>query len=352
MLVIFTILGICCVVFTLSSLLVRREWWVRMFDLPRVQLIVLSMVAVGGLLFHAPLAEGHLMLLLALTAAIVFQAWQVWPYTPLSRVQAVRGTSRNKDQRISVFTANVLMTNRNVAGLLLMIEEKNPDVVLAMETDQWWENELSVLKTARPYVVEKPLTNLYGMHLYSRYPLHEVEVRYLVEDDVPSIHAWLELPSGARVRFYGLHPRPPAPGENDTSLERDAELLLVAKEIAERPVPTIVAGDLNDVAWSHTSRMFQRISGLLDPRRGRGFYHTFHARYPFLRYPLDHIFHSEELKLITLVRLGYFGSDHFPMYIDLEYSPGTDNGDPPPEPDPIEQQQADKVITEAKKDQD
>ena len=74
-----------------------------------------------------------------------------------------------------------------------------------------------------------------------------------------------------------------------------------------------------------TNNLFQDISGLLDPRIGRGFYHTFHAKYPFIRFPLDHFFHSNHFRLVDLRRLAYFGSDHFPVYIELSYEPDAEN---------------------------
>src|SRR5687768_2298680 len=67
--------------------------------------------------------------------------------------------------------------------------------------------------------------------------------------------------------------------------------------------------------------LFQDASGLLDRRVGRGSYNTFHAKLPFLRFPLDHCFHSSHFRLVDFRRLAYYGSDHFPVFIKLSYEP-------------------------------
>jgi hypothetical protein len=110
------------------------------------------------------------------------------------------------------------------------------------------------------------------MVLYSKLPLIDPEIRFLLKKDIPSIRTQIALPSGQYIWFYGIHSRPPSPTEAETTTRRDAELLIVGREAQQIKQPVIVAGDLNDVAWSYTTTLFQKMSGLLDPRIGRGFY--------------------------------------------------------------------------------
>ena len=159
------------------------------------------------------------------------------------------------------------------------------------------------------------------MHVYSKLTLSDSKIDFLVEPDVPSMHSLVQLPSGQQVRMHFLHPAPPSPTENDASSERDAELLIVAKSVFNANIPVIVTGDLNDVAWSETTRLFRKISGLLDPRAGRGMFNTFHAGYWFIRWPLDHLFLSEHFTLSKMRRLPRFGSDHFALLAELSLEP-------------------------------
>src|SRR5690606_13581435 len=143
-----------------------------------------------------------------------------------------------------------------------------------------WQSALAPLDESHPHGLRCPLDNTYGMHLWSRWPLENGGFRYLIEDDIPSIKTDVRLPWGGTLRLYGLHPEPPSPTQSETSESRDAELLLVGRECARVEGPIVVAGDLNDVAWSRVTRGFVQISGLKDPRLGRGLYNSFHARWP------------------------------------------------------------------------
>jgi endonuclease/exonuclease/phosphatase (EEP) superfamily protein YafD len=299
--------------------LVRSDYWaVRIFDFPRLQITaVFAAVFVAYLWVREdPSLSDHLFLAV-LSACLAYQLWRIWPYTPLHSKQVQRVSSPDAPRSLSLLISNVLMNNRESGKLRELIRKYDPDVVLTVETDAWWEQELRELEGTHPYVLKKPQPNTYGMLFYSRLPLIDEQIRFLVEDDIPSIHASVRLKSGDEVRLRCLHPRPPAPGESTRSTERDAELLLVAKELKDEDLPSVVVGDLNDVAWSHTNGLFQKISGLLDPRIGRGLFSTFNANWPFIRFPVDHAFVSRHFQVEDFEVLPHMGSDHFPVFARL-----------------------------------
>ncbi|MGB6037179.1 MAG: endonuclease/exonuclease/phosphatase family protein [Cryomorphaceae bacterium] len=281
-------------------------------------------VALAGIMaIFLDLRSTAALVLLGLTVlCLLYQLWWILPNTPLWPVEVKRSSDQGIERKLSILTSNVLTTNRNVEALIDLVREYQPDILVTLESDQWWQDQLAVLEDEMPHTIHCPLDNLYGMHLYSRLPLHDGEISFLVEDDVPSIHVSVELRSGDRVRAHFVHPAPPSPTENTESAERDAELVIVARSVADSDQPIIVAGDLNDVAWSSTTRLFRKISGLLDPRIGRGMFNTFHAGYPLMRWPLDHLFHSHHFTLRSIERLPSIGSDHFPLFTSLSFTPG------------------------------
>ena len=319
------VLGVIAVITTALPLIKSDRWWIRIWDFPRLQICVLLAISLAGLIAWS-LAYGwalpEYVLFSLVAASLAYQSYMMFPYTPLAGLQVERSRRSATASNISLLFANVLMQNRNAAELLEIIRRVDPDVILTVETDQWWRDQLAELEETHANTVLQSQENEYGMLLYSRLPLTNATVRFLIDDEVPSIHATANLPDGQTVELRCLHPRPPFPTEDETATDRDAEVLLVGREIKESiPGPAIVFGDLNDVAWSRTNYLFQNISGLLDPRVGRGFYNTFHASYPFIRFPLDHFFHSNHFRLVDFRRLPAFGSDHFPVYIKLSLEP-------------------------------
>lgn len=313
-------IGVLLVLASVAPLIRSNRWWIRVLDFPRLQIAFsLAGLLVAAFFVFDPRHLSDTIFLLALAAALAYLAWRILPYTPLATPEVARSGDGEPASRIRLLIANVLMGNRRAEDFLALLRRADPDLILAVETDHWWSEQLRVLEKDYPFGLAHPLDNTYGLLLFSRLELQSPEIRFLVEDNVPSVRTGVRLRSGQWIDFIGLHPRPPRPSQ-DTE-QRDAEILIVGREMRRSGRPTIVAGDLNDVAWSHTTRLFRRISGALDPRIGRGRFSTFHARYPFLRWPLDHVFHTDSFTLAEMRRLPYYGSDHFPVLVELRLEP-------------------------------
>ena len=319
------------------------ERFIRVWDFPRAQIAVLLVLVLIGsvVVFGFARIAWNLLLLLALC----YQLYRIFPYTPLHPLEMRPAAGCAPDAQIRVLVANVLQSNRNSAPLRRLIDETDPDLILLLETNSWWHRQLRALGETHPNVVAHPQEDGYGILLFSRLPVIEPQVRFLLDDYVPSIATGIRLRSGAVIQFHGLHPKPPP--RHDTDL-RDAELMIVGRGVRAQERPAIVAGDLNDVAWSDTTRRFQQISGLLDPRVGRGLYSTFNADWPLLRWPLDHVFSENSFTLVEMRRLDHIGSDHFPFFIALCHRPQAADRQPDPAPEPEDRRRAKETIREGR----
>lgn len=344
------IIGLALLTATLLPFIDTNEWWIRIFDFPRLQIaLLLGGVTIVALLLLDRGKWGVRLFLSALLLALGYQAYRIFPYTPLAPVQALAARDCDDESSVRLLIANVLASNRQSQPLLDSVRETDPDILLAVETDIWWDRQLSVLEAEYPFILRQPQDDTYGMHLFSKLELVVPEVNFLLEHYVPSIETGIRLRSGALIDFHGVHPKPPQVAQ-DTD-QRDAELLIVGKDVSEEREPAIVAGDMNDVAWSQTTTLFQEISGLLDPRIGRGPFSTYNANWPFFRWPLDHVFFEESFLVMELERMDYIGSDHFPIFIALCHKPGAAAArQDEPDAGPEDREQAEEAIEEGRQE--
>ncbi len=345
-------LAVVLILGTLLPFLKSGAWFIRGWDFPRLQLAALCLIAVLGLLacimrFGWRPDIWVLMILLGLGAA-----WQISHIAPYTKMWPKHiGDTDSGDFRLLV--VNLDYRNPTPEQAAEVIAELDVDALLLIEIDSAWASRLGPIRSRFAHHVEEIKPEGLGMALWSNVPLGESEIRYIVSDDRPSIHTELILSETKRARFIGLHPVPPGlsmdgSDERYDSRIRDAELTKVAKLVGENTQSTwIIAGDFNDVAWSHSTRLFEEISGLADPRIGRGMMNTYHSRRPLLRYPLDHFFVSPSFEVAELRRIRIPGSDHFGIVVDLKFGPGPGAE---PDADADDHEEGEKMIEEGEED--
>lgn len=326
-----------------------NQWWIRMWDFPRLQILIAMVLAGAALWFLDGKWRPWLPLIVA--AFALWQFWRVYPYTPLAPAE-VAWVEQGEADRAGCFTAltlNVLQDNRDYGRTEALIRRFDPDVVLLMETDQAWVDALAPVLADYPGQVQRPLDNKYGILFATRLPMTDASIQDLAKKDTPSVFATLEA-GGHTFRMIALHPRPPQPGQ-DTE-ERDAEIVMAAKQSQDLAMPVLAIGDFNDVAWSDTTRLFKDIGGFLDPRIGSGPYATFPAGMVWLGWPLDHLFVTEEFLTQDLHVSESVGSDHRAVIAMLCLDPETARArnEQTDGPDAEDEEEAGEVMQEFEED--
>ena len=98
---------------------------------------------------------------------------------------------------------------------------------------------------------------------------------------------------------------------------RDGQLAELATLVGHQRHPVMLLGDLNASPWSYPFRRLLRDTGLLNSMRGWGVQPTWPAPLGPLGIPIDHVLHSEEIRITRRSTGPWIGSDHLPLIIEF-----------------------------------
>jgi len=143
----FTVLTMLLVILTLAPLSRSEIWWIRGWDFPRLQLFIAMLLLVTVEIFMLDLSvERNLATLVIGLSDAVYLGWWIIPYTIFYKKEVRKALEIHSERQIKIMVANVLMTNKNADRLLELINENDPDLMITLETNIWWQKQLDVLE--------------------------------------------------------------------------------------------------------------------------------------------------------------------------------------------------------------
>lgn len=282
--------------------------------------IFLFLLVTAKLIFTSGFQAIDYLLIVVSLGAILTQSLDILPFLKISSPTVPQALDNEQcDTSFTILISNVLFTNTNYTGITKIIKEKNADIVGLVEIDSKWVSALQEhISTERyPYQIILPRADGYGMYVFSKFKLEEKHI-FRIYNETPGLY-FVAHTASTELHCFLLHPKPPVYPEAETAQPKDKEFEEMGQFISnlEGDKKVIAFGDLNDVAWSKSTKDFIKRSGLRDPRVGRGIMPTFPAWAPYLGFPLDQIFVSQHFKIKDIQCLPSAGSDHFPVLVDL-----------------------------------
>ncbi len=301
-----------------AAALAAKTWWgFELFAHFRAHYVLLALPLCAALV-----ALGRRRVAAVLALAIVPNAWPLLPYLsaagPAPAAVAANGSGRASDAAsatVKLLAVNVEWRNRSSERLLELIRAESPDAVLVVEYTDEWGARLEPIFADYPYRVQLPDERAFGIALLSRLPLRDV--RPFLLESTPAIDATLVAPAGA-LRLIGVHLRPPT--DPRSAAERDRQLDALAALVARIDGPLVVAGDFNLTPYSPYFEDLVDATGLRDSRTGSGPGFTWPSFFPLLGIPIDHCLVSPDVHVAAFRRLSAFGSDHYPIVVELAVS--------------------------------
>ncbi len=223
--------------------------------------------------------------------------------------------SPNVGPSIRALLFNLNSTNYRLDAVREFIKDSNPDVIVILELSETAIRILALQDLGYLYSVEKKFRDdKFGIGLYSKHKVLDSKIMTF-GGLVPSIVATIDFDANPTM-IVGSHPLPPISPKYYQA--RNRQLQELGSFIASQDILSkIVMMDMNTTPWSFVFDDFKTASGLRDSRNGFGIQSTWPTWIPLLWIPIDHVFVSESVKVVSRSVGPFLGSDHYPVIVDL-----------------------------------
>ena len=232
----------------------------------------------------------------------------IWPFAcpfPLHRTSEETG--------YTLFSHNVLVSNRNKQQVTSHILANDPDFILLYEIDRVWkEHLLDQLAERWPHYKIESRQDAFGIAIFSKHKFDQVEViEFPGDNSTPIISAEVELEKGSEaIRIIAAHPVPPIDPTHWRARNRMfQDIANYVRSLDQSRV--IVAGDFNCSPWCHSLQQLASIADLRFSTSYRGIQMTWSPfQYVKLGLPIDHILAGREIQVLGYENGRFSGSDH------------------------------------------
>ncbi|MEM8593110.1 MAG: endonuclease/exonuclease/phosphatase family protein [Pseudomonadota bacterium] len=216
----------------------------------------------------------------------------LWHYTGWHRTVPTGGS-------LTLFQHNLYFKNRSPEDVITEIERRDPDVITFQEVAARTEFILTRLAGRYPHQHRcRVAEDIYDMAVLSKLPLADGSPVCSPNRGLAALQ--VASPAGD-VWIVSIHLPWPWPFDQPSGLAGAKDTL------ATLDGPKIVAGDFNNVPWSHAVKSTATAVGAryLGPRRN-----TFEIEVSGIELPLDHVLAPSG----QVERLGKLGSDHNALF--------------------------------------
>ena len=92
-------------------------------------------------------------LLLITTLCVIWQLRWILPFSFLWPKEVKSSHDHRVNNQLSILTSNVFTPNRQADALIKLVKQHQPDVLVTLESDQWWQDQLKVIEAEMPYSI-------------------------------------------------------------------------------------------------------------------------------------------------------------------------------------------------------